>query len=407
MLYLIPYLGACVVSAVLESRPVYRDRKRAIWLLSMAVPLLAAAGPFLYLLQGDAWMLWLPVALVYIGLPIADLVVGEDRSQPPESAMADLDADPYYRWIAWMMVPLLWAAFVFSAWFVARHELPWHGLLAVTIATGVIGGFCINIGHELGHKRAVFERWLAKLVLAPTAYGHFHVEHNRGHHRDVATPDDPASSRLGESIWQFLPREMPGAWRRAWRLERERMHELGRSQFSLHNDIVQTGLMTLALWSTLIVWLGVGLLPFLLCASFWANFQLTSANYIEHYGIARKRLESGRYEPCRPEHSWNSNHIVSNWALFHLQRHSDHHANATRRYQCLRHFDEAPQLPTGYFGMFLLSYVPPLWFRVMNPRLVAMVGRDPERINFQPKQRLSLLRAFDLPERQTGNQLPE
>ena len=163
MLYLIPYLGACVVSAVLESRPVYRDRKRAIWLLSMAVPLLAAAGPFLYLLQGDAWMLWLPVALVYIGLPIADLVVGEDRSQPPESAMADLDADPYYRWIAWMMVPLLWAAFVFSAWFVARHELPWHGLLAVTIATGVIGGFFINIGHELGHKRAVFERWLAKL----------------------------------------------------------------------------------------------------------------------------------------------------------------------------------------------------------------------------------------------------
>ncbi len=383
------------MNAIVESVP-YRDRKRSTWLLSMAVPLLAAAGPLLYLASAEVWTLWWPVLLVYIGLPVADLIVGEDRSNPPEAAMAELDADPYYRVIAWMMVPLLWIAFVFAAWFVARHALPWHGMLAVTIATGVVGGFCINIGHELGHKRGAFERRLAKLVLAPTGYGHFHVEHNRGHHRDVATPDDPASSRMGESIYAFLLREMPGAWRRAWRLERERMQALGRSRFSLHNDIVQTALITLALWSALIAWLGAGVLPFLIAASFWANFQLTSANYIEHYGIARKRLPNGRHEPCRPEHSWNSNHLVSNWALFHLQRHSDHHANATRRYQCLRHFDEAPQLPTGYFGMFLLSYAPPLWFRVMDPRLVAMVGRDPERINFQPGRRERQMRGLGL-----------
>jgi alkane 1-monooxygenase len=383
------------MNAVVDALP-YRDRKRPVWLLSMAVPLLAAAGPLLYLASPAAWTLWLPVLLVYVGLPIADLVVGEDRSNPPESAMAELDADPYYRVIAWLMVPLLWIAFIFAAWFVARHALPWHGALAVTIATGVVGGFCINIGHELGHKRGAFERWLAKLVLAPTGYGHFHVEHNRGHHRDVATPEDPASSRLGESIYAFLVREMPGALRRAWRLECERMHALGRSRFSLHNDIVQTTLITLGLWTALTAWLGVGVLPFLIAASFWANFQLTSANYIEHYGIARRRLPNGRYEPCKPEHSWNSNHLVSNWALFHLQRHSDHHAHATRRYQCLRHFDEAPQLPTGYFGMFLLAYVPPLWFRVMDPRLVAMVGRDPARINVQPAQLDRLLRAFGL-----------
>lgn len=388
------------MNAVVDALP-YRDRKRPAWLLSMAVPLLAAAGPLLYLASQAAWTLWLPVLLVYVGLPIADLIVGEDRSNPPESAMAELDADPYYRVIAWLMVPLLWAAFVFSAWFVARPDLPIHGVIAVVIATGVVGGFCINIGHELGHKRGAFERWLAKLVLAPTGYGHFHVEHNRGHHRDVATPEDPASSRLGESIYAFLLREMPGALRRAWRLECERMASLGRSRFSLRNDIVQTALITLTLWTVLVAWLGIGVLPFLIAASFWANFQLTSANYIEHYGIARRRVPNGRYEPCRPEHSWNSNHLVSNWALFHLQRHSDHHANATRRYQCLRHFDEAPQLPTGYFGMFLLAYVPPLWFRVMDPRLVAMVGRDPERINVQPSQRERLLRAHGLDASQT------
>jgi alkane 1-monooxygenase len=383
------------MNAVVDALP-YRDRKRPAWLLSMAVPLLAAAGPLLYLASQAAWTLWLPVLLVYVGLPVADLIVGADRSNPPESAMAELDADPYYRVIAWLMVPLLWIAFVFSAWFVAHHDLPGHGMLAVIVATGVVGGFCINIGHELGHKRGAFERWLAKLVLAPTGYGHFHVEHNRGHHRDVATPEDPASSRLGESIYVFLLREMPGALRRAWRLECERMASLGRSRFSLRNDIVQTALITLTLWTVLVAWLGIGVLPFLIAASFWANFQLTSANYIEHYGIARRRLPNGRYEPCKPEHSWNSNHLVSNWALFHLQRHSDHHAHATRRYQCLRHFDEAPQLPTGYFGMFLLAYVPPLWFRVMDPRLVAMVGRDPARINVQPAQRDRLLRAFGL-----------
>ena len=388
------------MNAVVDALP-YRDRKRPAWLLSMAVPLLAAAGPLLYLASQAAWTLWLPVLLVYVGLPVADLIVGADRSNPPESAMAELDADPYYRVIAWLMVPLLWIAFVFSAWFAASHDLPIHGVIAVVIATGVVGGFCINIGHELGHKRGAFERWLAKLVLAPTGYGHFHVEHNRGHHRDVATPEDPASSRLGESIYAFLLREMPGALRRAWRLECERMALLGRSRFSLHNDIVQTALITLTLWTALVAWLGVGVLPFLIAASLWANFQLTSANYIEHYGIARRRLPNGRYEPCRPEHSWNSNHLVSNWALFHLQRHSDHHANATRRYQCLRHFDEAPQLPTGYFGMFLLAYVPPLWFRVMDPRLVAMVGRDPERINVQPSQRERLLRAHGLDASQT------
>lgn len=388
------------MNAVVDALP-YRDRKRPAWLLSMAVPLLAAAGPLLYLASQAAWTLWLPVLLVYVGLPVADLIVGADRSNPPESAMAELDADPYYRVIAWLMVPLLWIAFVFSAWFAASHDLPIHGVIAVVIATGVVGGFCINIGHELGHKRGAFERWLAKLVLVPTGYGHFHVEHNRGHHRDVATPEDPASSRLGESIYAFLLREMPGALRRAWRLECERMASLGRSRFSLRNDIVQTALITLTLWTALVAWLGVGVLPFLIAASFWANFQLTSANYIEHYGIARRRLPNGRYEPCRPEHSWNSNHLVSNWALFHLQRHSDHHANATRRYQCLRHFDEAPQLPTGYFGMFLLAYVPPLWFRVMDPRLVAMVGRDPERINVQPSQRERLLRAHGLDASQT------
>jgi len=381
----------------------WRDPSRYRWLLSLLVPSLVGAGPLLFIGFGDARLLWLPVALVYIGLPVLDAVLGADNSNPPEEAVPSLESDRYYRYITWALVPMLWAWFVFAAWFVATRALPWHGLLAVTLATGVVGGFCINVGHELGHKRSRLEQTLAKLVLAPTGYGHFFIEHNRGHHRDVATPADPASSRMGESIYRFVLREMPGAWRRAWALECERMQRLGKSRWSLRNDIVQTSAITLAFWSLLIVWLGPKIIVFVLAASFWANFQLTSANYIEHYGIARLRLGDGRYEPCKPQHSWNSNHLISNWALFQLQRHSDHHAHAARRYQCLRNFEGIPQLPSGYFGMFLLAYVPPLWFRVMDRRLLALVGDDPHRLNIEPSRRSRLVRRYALHDAERGN----
>lgn len=362
----------------------YRDRKRPAWLLSLLVPSLVGAGPLLTTALDDARLLWAPLLLVYVLLPLLDALLGEDRSNPPESALAPLEADRYYRYVTWAVVPLLWVWFVFGAWYATATPLPLYGWLAVALSTGVVGGFCINAGHELGHKKTRIEQVLAQLVLAPTAYGHFVIEHNRGHHRDVATPDDPASARMGESIWRFALREWPGAWRRAWVLERERLSRERRSAVSLRNEIVQTGMLTLALWGALVLWLGIAVLPFLLLAAAWANFQLTSANYIEHYGLKRRCDAEGRVERCQPQHSWNSNSLVSNWILFHLQRHADHHAHAARRYQALRHFDEAPQLPAGYFAMFLLAYVPALWFRVMDARLVGAVEGDAERVNFDP-----------------------
>lgn len=374
----------------------YRDRKRYAWILSLLVPMSVGLGPLLMLALDDVRALWIPTAFFYLVAPSLDWLLGEDQSNPPESAVPALDADLYYRWITFLLVPLLWSAFIFSAWFVARHDLPWHGVLAMVMISGSVGGFCINLGHELGHKNTRLERWLAKLVLAPTAYGHFYTEHNRGHHRDVATPADPASSRMGESIYHFVLREMPGAFKRAWKLEADRLHREGKSVWSLHNDILQPALITVALWSGLVVWLGAGILPFLLVASFWANFQLTSANYIEHYGLLRQERAPGKYEICQPHHSWNSNHIFSNWALFHLQRHSDHHAHPLRRYQSLRHFENLPSLPSGYFGMFTLAYIPPLWRSVMDERLLAVVGRDASRINLDPGKRQALITKYAL-----------
>ncbi|MEI6802044.1 MAG: alkane 1-monooxygenase [Burkholderiales bacterium] len=381
----------------------YRDRKRYAWLLSLLVPCSVGIGPAMMVATGNPAALWIPVAFFHLVVPLIDWILGEDLSNPPESAVPALEADRFYRWITFLLVPILWTAFIFSAWFVMHYELPAHAVLAMVMITGSVGGFCINLGHELGHKNTPLERWLAKIILAPTGYGHFQIEHNRGHHRDVATPLDPASSRMGESIYRFVLREMPGALRRSWALETDRLCRDGQPLWSLHNEILQPALLTFVLWSVLALWLGVQVLPFLLVASLWANFQLTLANYVEHYGLLRAERAPGKYEPCQPHHSWNSNHIFSNWALFHLQRHSDHHTHPLRRYQSLRHFDNLPRLPSGYFGMFTLTYIPALWRYVMDERLLAVVGRDANRINLDPRQRTALIARYGLMESSTVN----
>jgi alkane 1-monooxygenase len=377
-------------------RRVYRDPKRWAWWFSLLVPFSIGLGPLLMQWTEQAYTLWWPFVFLYVAVPLLDAMLGEDRSNPPEWAVPQLEADPFYRYLTYALVPVLWGSFVFAVWFVATRELVWHAQLAMVLNAGIVGGFAINLGHELGHKHNRLEKTLALLALAPSGYGHFSAEHNRGHHTEVATPEDTASARMGESIWRFLWREMPGGAKRAWQFESQRLQDKGWSTWSLHNQIVQGLVLTSMLWLALCLWLGVGVLPFLLAVAAWTNFQLTSANYVEHYGLLRVKQADGQYERCQPCHSWNSNHVISNWILFHLQRHADHHAHASRRYQALRHFADAPQLPSGYSGMFLLAYVPSLWFAVMNPRLLAAVGRDPNRINFDPAQREALCQRYAL-----------
>jgi alkane 1-monooxygenase len=217
-------------------------------------------------------------------------------------------------------------------------------------------------------------------VLAVPVYGHFTMEHNVGHHAEVP-PEDSASARFGESIYRFALREIPGGLRRGWRLERERLQRQGFSAWAWRNEILQSWAMSLALYGGLVYAFGVAILAFLVLQAAWGWWQLTGANYVEHYGLLRQKGPDGRYERCQPQHSWNANHLASNLVLFHLQRHSDHHAWPARHYQSLRNFDAVPQLPSGYFGMFLLAYLPPLWRRVMDPTVLALVGGDLARVN--------------------------
>jgi len=257
--------------------------------------------------------------------------------------------------------------------------------LALTI--GVVGGVGINTAHELGHKSDRLERWLSKITLAQTGYGHFYVEHNRGHHTRVSTPEDPASARLGESFWAFLPRTVLGSVASAWEIERARLHRKGKPAPCAENDILNAWLMTVVLFAGLVAIFGRAVLPWLLLQAVSGFSLLEVVNYLEHYGLLRQKRPDGHYEPCAPRHSWNSNSIASNVLLYHLQRHSDHHAYPSRRYQALRSFDEAPELPSGYGTMTVVAFFPPVWRRIMDPLVAAHYGGDLSLANVHPSKR--------------------
>ncbi|MGI9326601.1 MAG: alkane 1-monooxygenase [Pseudomonadales bacterium] len=359
----------------------YTDGKRYLWAGALAYPLIALSALGLFFFTGSELALLLPIAFFFGIVPAADLLFGNDENNPPEEIVPQLEADQYYRFLAWGLIPSYFVVLGVSAWFVGTQNLSLLGFAAVAISGGVFAGTAITLGHELGHKRSALDKLLARIVLAVPAYGHFVIEHNRGHHTQVATPEDPATSRMGETIYQFARREMPGALRRGWKLERQRLERAELPVLSRHNEILQSWSLTALLNIALIVAFGWIMLPFLALHHFFAWWQLTSANYIEHYGLLRQRRENGRYEPCQPRHSWNSNHIVSNLLSLHLERHSDHHANPTRSYQALRHFEDAPELPAGYSAMFLLAYVPKLWFKVMDPKVMDWAEGDLNKVN--------------------------
>lgn len=370
----------------------YTDRKRWLWAMSVLYPIEPLVGIWLHSLSGNELWLLLPLFLNFGLGPIIDWTLGEDRNNPPDAVVMQLDQDRYYRRLTYATVPLHFVTLVGASWYASTQGLTVWGLIGLAIVAGMTSGLAINTGHELGHKNSRIEKLLAKLVLAVPAYGHFTIDHNLGHHRNVSTPGDPASARMGESIYKFAVREIPGALKDAWMIERDRLQRRERSFWHPNNQILQSYYLTALLNIALIVWLGWVMVPFLLLHHASAYWQLTSANYIEHYGLLREQDENGKYERCEPRHSWNSNHVFSNLVLFHLERHSDHHANPLRRYQALRHFDDAPQLPNGYFGVYLMAYVPVLWFQVMDKRLLALahIKGDLDKVNICPDARAAI-----------------
>jgi alkane 1-monooxygenase len=373
---------------------VWADPKRYAWLLGLLVPLLPFVAWGLV-----AWthltVFWFAGPLVvFVVIPLLDWAIGTDAENPPVSALSALEDDRYYRWCTWAFIPIEYAGLVLACWLWSRGGFSIAGRVGLVLTVACVSGIAINTAHELGHKREGLERWLSKIALAPSAYGHFYVEHNRGHHVRVATPDDPASARFGESFYSFLPRTILGSLRSSIAIERTRLERSSQPFWSIKNDVLNAWAMTVVLFAALVASFGVGILPYLLLQAALGLSLLEVVNYLEHYGLQRQKRDDGKYERCLPSHSWNSNNIVSNVFLYHLQRHSDHHANPLRRYQALRSFGESPNLPSGYATMILVAWVPPLWRYVMDGRVVRHYGGDMTRANIQPSKRDAVLARY-------------
>jgi alkane 1-monooxygenase len=383
----------------LEQQEPWRDKRRYLWPLGTVMPALPIAGYGLVHLTGLSLFWWLGPIILFLVLPALDLLIGRTNDNPPDSERARLEADRYYRWITYLFLPVQYVSLAFTCWAWATQDLGLVSDLGLALTMGVVSGIAINTAHELGHKREENERWLSKIALASSGYGHFYVEHNRGHHVRVATPEDPASSRFGENFWtSFLPRTVWGSLRSSWHLEVKRFSRHQQNPWSLRNDILISWAMTIVLFTALCLVFGVGVLPWLVVQAVVGFTLLEIVNYLEHYGLKRGKREDGRYERVDPRHSWNADHTVSNLLLYQLQRHSDHHANPVRRYQTLRHFEESPQLPSGYGTMIVVAVFPPLWRRIMDPKVVAHYDGDLTQANVLPRKRARILARYGLTE---------
>jgi alkane 1-monooxygenase len=309
------------------------------------------------------------ILMVFVAIPIADQIIGKDETNPAHADIMALDRDRFFLimpviWVPCQIALLIWGAFVIQA-----PGLPIWQKIGLGLSVAIMSGSSIIIAHEFGHRRAAWERLIAKILLACTSYMHFIIEHNHGHHVRVATPEDPSSARRGENFYIFWLRSVIGSYVHAWQLELARLRSKKFALGGWHNQMLWFTLIPIGITAAFYFIIGPLAACFFLIQSFIAFSMLELINYIEHYGLRRKVKSDGSYEPVTVRHSWNANQLLSNIYMIHLERHSDHHHNPTLRYQALSHREESPQLPGGYGAMFPLALVPPLWFKIINPLL--------------------------------------
>ena len=318
----------------------------------------------------DGFWTFMPLIVFFGFVPLIELFVAPDKANMDKKTADDEKNKKIYDYILYGTLPiqvgfLIWFMFIIA-------ETPFGSveyigrITAMGFMCGVIG---INVGHELGHRQARWEQFLGEILLLTSLDTHFLPYHNAGHHRNVATPEDSATARKNELLFSYWIRSHFGSYIEAWQLENIRMKSDGKPWFSFQNRMVVYSLANIVLVAVIHLVFGAHVLIAFLGAAIFGIMLLETVNYIEHYGLLRKKNEHGRYEPVRHHHSWNSDHPIGRTILFNLSRHSDHHYNGSKKYQVLKSHEKSPQMPTGYPGMMLLALAQPLWFWVMNKKL--------------------------------------
>lgn len=307
----------------------------------------------------------------FVLIPVLELFSPQSTTNFDKEQEENRAISLFFDLLLYLNIPILFGLIYYYLHTLTTTALKPYEIIGMTASVGlIVGTIGINVAHELGHRVTAYEQAMSKLLLMTALYMHFFIEHNRGHHKNVATQEDPASARLGESLYAFWIRSTTGSYANAWRLENERLKRLGKSPWSWQNEMIRFQVFQLTYLLGIAWFFGWAMVPFTITIAIFGFLMLECVNYIEHYGLQRQKLPSGRYENVKPNHSWNSNHEMGRIFLYELTRHSDHHFKATRKYQVLRHFDESPQLPFGYPTSIIISFLPPLWFKLMNKRAI-------------------------------------
>ena len=310
--------------------------------------------------------------MFFLVLPIADEFVARDTMNAAAEDEAARLQNPIYNLLVRGWLPAQLATIGLGLWLITGQELTLVEAIGMTLSVGIVGGAGINVAHELMHRQAKLDKGLAECLMSSVSYTHFCVEHVYGHHKNVSTPHDPATSRLGESVYPFLVRSIFGGLLSFFHIEKKLAARRKLSRYSLKDRRVRYAAVLISTYLFVGAAFGAAALAFYIAQGVVAFTLLEVINYLEHYGLEREELSAGRYERVEPHHSWSSSHRLTNWILFGLPRHADHHSRAARPYPILRHFDDTPQLPAGYSAMLLLALCPPLWRMVMDPRVEAL-----------------------------------
>ncbi|WP_396151276.1 alkane 1-monooxygenase [Flavobacterium sp.] len=323
----------------------------------------------LCIFQQGLWSYFLLV-FVFVLIPILEYILPLDHSNYSDEEKGKRLKNKLFDWLLYLNVLILYGSLFFTFTIVQTKSLQLYELIGIVLSLGIIlGSNGINVAHELGHRKKRYERILGKLLLIPSHYTHFFIEHNHGHHLDVSTPDDPSTAKYNQSLYSFWWQSVSGTYLKAWKIQK-RINEIDTiSFFSPKNDMFWFTIIQITYLISLYAFFGLKVLFVGISAGIVGFLLLETINYIEHYGLKRKNLPSGRYERVSEKHSWNSNHILGRIILYELTRHSDHHYKSTKEYQILECHEESPQLPFGYPTSMVLSFIPPLWYSIMNKRI--------------------------------------
>ncbi len=320
------------------------------------------------------WLTWLPMLYAWILLPMIELFIKPDQYNMEAAEEELAKNNRIYDYLLYIIVIFQYAALVYFLFAMKQTGLQSWEITGRIFSMGLLcGTFGINVAHELGHRVNKYEQFMAKALLATSLYMHFFIEHNKGHHKNVATHEDPSSARYNEPVYSFYFRTIIFSYLSAWKIANDDVRKKGFNVIGFRNEMIQAHLIQFSLLAGILFFFGWLICLYFIGAAFIGIALLETVNYIEHYGLQRKQTSKGNYERAMPSHSWNSNHILGRIMLFELSRHSDHHYMASRKYQVLRHHENAPQLPTGYPGSMILSLIPPLWFYIMNNKINKML----------------------------------